>query len=37
MGFLRKRFKKIKKGVKKVLQKAGEFFDKLGPLGSVAF
>jgi hypothetical protein len=36
MGFLRKRFKKIKKGVKKVLQKAGEFFDKLGPLGSVA-
>lgn len=35
MGFLRKRFKKIKNGVKKVLQKAGKFFDKIGPIGSI--
>ena len=36
MGFLRKKFKQIKKGIKKVFRKAGEFFDKIGPLGSVA-
>ena len=36
MGKLRKIGKKIKKGVKNVLSKAGKFFDKLGPIGSVA-
>ena len=35
MGFLRKKFKQIKNGVKKVLQKAGKFFDDIGPLGSI--
>ena len=35
MGFLRKRFKQIKKGVKSVLQKVGKVFDKLGPIGTV--
>ena len=36
MGFLRKKFKQVKNGVKKVLQKAGKFFDDIGPLGSIA-
>ena len=36
MGKLRKIGKKIKKGIKKVFSKAGKFFDKLGPIGSVA-
>tara|TARA_R100000231_G_scaffold139606_1_gene121568 strand:- start:4570 stop:5412 length:843 start_codon:yes stop_codon:yes gene_type:complete len=35
MGFLRKKFKQIKNGVKKVLQKAGKFFNDIGPLGSI--
>ena len=35
MGFLRKKFKQIKKGVKSVLQKVGKVFDKLGPIGTV--
>lgn len=35
MGFLRKKFKQVKNGVKKVLQKAGKFFDDIGPLGSI--
>ena len=36
MGKLRKIGKKIKKGVKNVLSKAGKFFNELGPIGSVA-
>ena len=35
MGFLKKTFKKIKKGVKKVIGKVGKVFNKLGPLGTI--
>ena len=35
MGFLKKTFKKIKKGVKKVIGKVGNVFNKLGPLGTI--
>jgi len=35
MGFLRKKFKQIKRGVKSVFQKVGKVFDKLGPIGTV--
>ena len=35
MGFLRKRFKQIKNGIKSVIAKVGKVFDKLGPIGTV--
>ena len=36
MGFLRKTFKKIGRGIKKLFKKFGKFMNKIGVLGQVA-